>query len=128
MSWHLAGRVAAVVGTHTHVPTADARVLPGGTGYVTDVGMVGPRDSIIGAAIAPTLRRFLTQRPGRAGVGEGPVIFNAVLMALDAERGTCRDLRRLDRLDPSDAQGRARSHVGEGHPEGARPSREGPDA
>ena len=105
IGWHLAGRVAAVVGTHTHVPTADARVLPGETGYVTDLGMVGPRDSIIGGAVEPTLRRFLTHRPGRTVVGDGPVAFNAVLIELDAERGTCRDLRRIDRVDPSDAAG-----------------------
>jgi metallophosphoesterase (TIGR00282 family) len=103
MGWHLAGRVAAVVGTHTHVPTADARVLPGETGYVTDLGMVGPRDSIIGAAIEPTLRRFLTQRPSRAAVADGAVGFNSVLVELDAERGTCRAVRRVDRFDPSDA-------------------------
>jgi len=123
MGWHLAGRVAAVVGTHTHVPTADARLLPGETGYVTDLGMVGPRDSIIGSAVAPILRRFLSQRPGRAGVADGPVVFNAVLLELDAERGTCRDLRRVDLLDPSDARGRARSLSGEG----SAPSYEGPD-
>ena len=109
MGWHLAGRVAAVLGTHTHVPTADVRLLPGETGYVTDLGMVGPRDSIIGASVEPTLRRFLTHRPGRAPVGEGPVVFNAVLLELDGARGTCRALRRVDLLDSSDAQGRARS-------------------
>ena len=103
MGWHLAGRVAAVVGTHTHVPTADARLLPGETGYVTDLGMVGPRDSIIGAAVEPTLRRFLTHRPNRAPVPDGPVDFNAVLIELDAARGTCRALRRVDRFDPTDA-------------------------
>ncbi len=112
MGWHLAGRVAAVLGTHTHVPTADVRLLPGETGYVTDLGMVGPRDSIIGASVEPTLRRFLTHRPGRAPVGEGPVVFNAVLLELDGARGTCRALRRVDLLDSSDAQSRARSQGG----------------
>lgn len=105
MGWHLAGRVAAVVGTHTHVPTADARVLPGETGYVTDLGMVGPRDSIIGAAVEPTLRRFLTHRPGRATVADGPVGFNSLLVELDAARGSCRAVRRLDRFDPTDDHG-----------------------
>jgi len=99
MGWYLAGRVAAVVGTHTHVPTADARILPGETGYVTDLGMVGPRDSIIGAAVEPTLRRFLTHRPARAPVADGPLGFNALLIDLDAERGTCRAVRRIDRAD-----------------------------
>jgi metallophosphoesterase (TIGR00282 family) len=105
MGWHLAGRVAAVVGTHTHVPTADLRVLPGETGYVTDLGMVGPRDSVIGAAIEPTLRRFLTQRSTRAGVPDGPVVFNAVLVELDATRGSCRSLYRVDRLDQVEGKG-----------------------
>ncbi len=109
MGWHLAGRVAAVVGTHTHVPTADARVLPGDTGYVTDLGMVGTQDSIIGAAIEPTLRRFRTHRPGRTTLAEGPAIFNAVLLELDADLGTCRSVRRIDRLDPSDGAHRNRS-------------------
>jgi calcineurin-like phosphoesterase len=108
MGWYLAGRVAAVVGTHTHVPTADARVLPGETGYVTDLGMVGPRDSIIGTAIEPTLRRFLTQRPARAAVADGPVEFNALLVELDAARGTCRVVRRVDRVDPCDVPSTAR--------------------
>ncbi|MDQ3780023.1 MAG: YmdB family metallophosphoesterase [Chloroflexota bacterium] len=106
MGWHLAGRVTAVVGTHTHVPTADARVLPGETGYVTDLGMVGPRDSIIGAAIEPTLHRFLSHRPTRSTVADGPVGFNALLVELDAPRGTCRAVYRVDRLDSSDSASR----------------------
>jgi metallophosphoesterase (TIGR00282 family) len=114
MGWHLDGRVAAVFGTHTHVPTADARVLPGETGYVTDLGMVGPRDSIIGAAVEPTLRRFLTQRPGRTVVGDGPVTFNAVLIELDAATGVCRSMRRVDRLDKSGAPER---HHSQGRPQ-----------
>lgn len=109
MGWYLDGRVAAVFGTHTHVPTADPRVLPRQTGYVTDLGMVGPRNSIIGAAIEPTLRRFLTQRPARAGVADGPIDFNAVLFELDAKRGTCLALHRIDRTDTGDARGAARS-------------------
>lgn len=100
MGWYLDGRVAAVVGTHTHVPTADARVLPGGTGYVTDLGMTGPLDSVIGAAIASSLRRFTLARGGRLPVPEGPVALNAVLLELDAARGACRAIRRVDRLDP----------------------------
>ncbi|MDQ3695698.1 MAG: YmdB family metallophosphoesterase [Chloroflexota bacterium] len=108
MGWYLAGRVAAVVGTHTHVPTADERVLPGGTAYVTDLGMVGPRDSIIGSAIEPTVRRFLTHRPGRVPVADGPIGFNAVLVELDADHGTCRAVRRVDRYDPSDTAPRGR--------------------
>lgn len=108
LGWYLAGRVAAVVGTHTHVPTADERVLPGGTAYVTDLGMVGPRDSIIGSAIEPTIRRFLTQRPGRLPVADGPIGFNSVLIELDADHGTSRAIHRIDRYDSIDTAVRGR--------------------
>ena len=110
MGWFLAGRVAAVVGTHTHVPTADTRVLPGETGYVTDLGMVGPLDSVIGAEIEPTLRRFITQRSARAQVPGGPVSFNAVLLELDPTRGTCQSITRVDRLDTTADSARARAY------------------
>ncbi|HXF51302.1 MAG TPA: TIGR00282 family metallophosphoesterase, partial [Dehalococcoidia bacterium] len=81
MGWYLDGRVAAVLGTHTHVPTADARILPGGTAFVCDVGMVGPRDSIIGNEVSAVIQRFLTGMPTRLPVAEhSPVVqFNAVL-------------------------------------------------
>jgi hypothetical protein len=65
MGWHLDGRVLAVLGTHTHVPTADARVLPGGTAYITDVGMTGARNSVIGVKTEQALERFVTQLPVR---------------------------------------------------------------
>ena len=99
MGWYLAGRVTAVVGTHTHVPTADTRLLPGGTAYVTDLGMVGPRDSIIGSAVEPTVHRFLSHRPGRAPVADGPAVFNAVLLELDPAAGTCQSICRIDHYD-----------------------------
>ncbi|MGI8644132.1 MAG: TIGR00282 family metallophosphoesterase [Thermomicrobiales bacterium] len=99
MGWHLAGRAAAVFGTHTHVPTADARVLPGETGYVTDLGMVGPMDSVIGTAIGPSLARFTTGRPRRLPVPDGPTVFNSVLFDLDPTRGTCQAVGRVDRED-----------------------------
>ena len=111
MGWHLAGRVSAMVGTHTHVPTADTRVLPGETGYVTDLGMVGPRDSVIGVEIEPTLRRFITHRSARAQVPEGgPVTFNAVLIELDPTRGTCRSMTRIDRIDATTANAQSRAY------------------
>ena len=100
LGWHLAGRVAAVVGTHTHVPTADAQILPGGTAYVTDLGMCGPRRSVIGMEIGPSVERFLTQRPTRYEVAqEGPHDFNAVL--IEVERATWRavSIRRIDRAE-----------------------------
>ena len=107
--WFLAGRVAAVVGTHTHVPTADTRVLPRETGYVTDLGMVGPLDSVIGAEIEPTLRRFITRRSPGPRTG-GPVTFNAVLLELDPKRGTCQSITRVDRLDTTAESARERAY------------------
>ena len=80
MGWFLDGRVSAVVGTHTHVPTADAVVLPGGTAYLTDVGMNGPWQSVIGMNKDRALERFLTQLPVRLEVAQGPVILSAVLV------------------------------------------------
>ena len=76
MGWYLDGRVSAVLGTHTHVGTIDARILPRGTAYVTDIGMVGPMDSIIGDDANNVINRFLSQIPGRLSVGKGIVDFN----------------------------------------------------
>ena len=99
MGRYLDGRVSAVLGTHTHVPTADARVLPGGTAYVTDVGMVGPAESIIGNEIEPVLRRFITGMPTRLPVAEGggPVQFNAVLIEVEPSNGRALRIERVDR-------------------------------
>jgi metallophosphoesterase (TIGR00282 family) len=97
MGWFLDGRVSAVVGTHTHVPTADARLLKRGTAYVTDVGMVGPYNSILGDRIEPILSHFLTLMPARFEVGEGPVVFNSVLIDVD-DTGRARSIRRIDRV------------------------------
>ena len=110
MGWHLAGRVSALFGTHTHVPTADVRILPGETGYVTDLGMTGPRDSIIGATIESTLRRFLTQRAIRLQTPDGgDAVLNAVVFDVDAETGGCLSAFRVDREDAGgvEADGRA---------------------
>lgn len=85
MGWHLDGRVSAVIGTHTHVQTADERVLPEGTAYITDVGMTGPRDGVIGMARAAVMERFLTQLPVRFEVAAGPVMLNAVLVTVDGD-------------------------------------------
>ena len=97
MGWHLDGRVSAVVGTHTHVPTCDAKILAKGTAHVTDVGMTGPRDSIIGDDPGAVLKRFLAQTPGRLPVAEGPVIFSSVLIDVDEDSGRARSIRRIDR-------------------------------
>lgn len=89
------GRVSAVVGTHTHVGTIDARVLPKGTAFVTDIGMVGPKDSVIGDDAESVIERFLTQMPFRLSVGKGPVIFNSVLVEIE-DNGRARAITRID--------------------------------
>ncbi len=98
LAWHLDGRVSAVFGTHTHVPTADARILPGGTAAITDVGMVGPHHSVIGMPPAEAVRGFVTGLPTKFGVAEGPVQFNAVLIEVDAQTGRADAICRVDRL------------------------------
>jgi metallophosphoesterase (TIGR00282 family) len=97
MGLYLDGRVSAVVGTHTHIPTADARVLPGGTAYVTDVGMVGPRDGCIGMDKDIVIKRFLTGVPNRFAVASGPVTFNSVLVTISTSTGRATSIQRLDR-------------------------------
>ncbi len=99
MGWYLDGRVSAVVGTHTHVPTADQRLLPKGTAFVCDVGMCGPRDSIIGVDPAPVIRKFLTGMPARFTVAEGSpaVQFNSVLVEIDNATGRAVSIERVDR-------------------------------
>jgi hypothetical protein len=98
LAWYLDGRVSAVIGTHTHVATADARILPKGTAFVTDAGMVGPRDSIIGVQVRPVIERFLTQLPIRFGpVENGPAILNSVLIDVDETSGHAERVVRIDR-------------------------------
>jgi metallophosphoesterase (TIGR00282 family) len=94
MGWYLDGRVTACVGTHTHVPTADARVLPGGTAYVTDVGMTGPRESVIGVERDLAVRRFLTQTPVKFETAQGDPWLNAVLIDAD-ERGSATAIEQI---------------------------------
>jgi metallophosphoesterase (TIGR00282 family) len=95
MGWYLDGRVTAVLGTHTHVPTADTRVLPGGTAFQTDVGMTGPYDSVIGVAKEQVLQRFLTGLPGRFEAARGDARFCAVLIECDEISGRARSIDRL---------------------------------
>ena len=94
MGHYLDGRVTAVLGTHTHVQTSDARVLPGGTAYMTDVGMTGPRDSVIGVRTDIILRRFTTELPQAFEVAEGPVRLDAALIAAEGGRATRHRSRR----------------------------------
>src|SRR5205809_4974352 len=97
LGWYLDGRVSFVFGTHTHVPTADTRVFPGGTAFVADLGMVGPRDSVIGMDKEASLQRFLTGVPYRFKVAEGVVQFNSVMARIDALSGMATAIQRLDR-------------------------------
>ena len=100
MGWYLDGKVSAVLGTHTHVPTADEHVLPGGTAYITDVGMTGPHDSVIGMEKVGVLQRFLDAMPARFNVAEGDVQMNTVLLDIDESTGHARSIQRLNyRLD-----------------------------
>ena len=99
MGWYLDGRVSAVVGTHTHVPTADQPLLPKGTAFITDAGMTGARDSVIGFEVAAVHRLFLTQLPTRLPVEESSrdVKMNAVLIDIDETSGRSRSIERIDR-------------------------------
>jgi len=101
MGWHLDRRVTAVVGSHTHVPTADARVLPRGTALVCDTGMVGPRDSILGMQPAVIVERFRTGLPRRFEVADGTVAFGSVLIDADDATGAARSVERVDRTHPA---------------------------
>jgi metallophosphoesterase (TIGR00282 family) len=95
MGWHLDGSVTAVIGTHTHVQTADERVLPGGTAYLTDVGMTGPHDGIIGMERGGALARFLTGLPSRFDSASGDPRLHAVVVQADEETGRAHRIARL---------------------------------
>jgi metallophosphoesterase (TIGR00282 family) len=100
MGWYLDGRVSAVVGTHTHVPTADERILPNGTAYITDVGMTGPHDSVIGMEKGPIIKRFLDGLPARFEVATSDIQMNAVLIEVDSLSGRAVSIaRRRYRLE-----------------------------
>jgi metallophosphoesterase (TIGR00282 family) len=94
--WFVDGKVSAVVGTHTHVPTADVRVLPGGTAYVTDVGMTGSYDSVIGMKKEPSLSRFLTGLNARFEPETKDARFSSVVIDIDETSGRARSIRRCD--------------------------------
>jgi 2',3'-cyclic-nucleotide 2'-phosphodiesterase len=100
MGWFLDGKATVVLGTHTHVQTADNHVLPGGTAYITDVGMTGPHDSVIGMEKQAIIQRFLDGLPARFSVAEGDIQMNAVLIDADETTGHARSIERLNfRLD-----------------------------
>ncbi len=94
MGWYLAGKVSAVIGTHTHVPTADERILPGGTAYLTDVGMLGGYESVIGIKREQAVQRFLTARPQRFEPGRKGLVFSSVYLTLDPATGKALSIQR----------------------------------
>jgi len=95
MGWHLDGLVTAIVGTHTHVQTADERILPKGTAYLTDVGMTGPHDSIIGMEVEPSLARFLNGMPAKFEPATGNARLNAVVIEADERTGRATRIARI---------------------------------
>jgi hypothetical protein len=96
LGWYLDGRASALFGTHTHVPTADARILPKGTAYVTDVGMTGPYDGVIGRAREPVLQKFLTNVPAYFSVADGDVRMAGALVTVEAMGGRARSIARFE--------------------------------
>jgi metallophosphoesterase (TIGR00282 family) len=103
LAWHLDGRVSAIVGTHTHVQTADERILPQGTGYITDVGMTGGQDSVIGVKPKPAIDSFLTGVHQRLEPSMKNLALNGVVMTICEKSGKCEDIRRVsDYLDPAE--------------------------
>ena len=95
MGWHLDGKVTAVIGTHTHVQTADEQILPGGTAYLTDVGMTGPHDGVIGVEKAVVIDRFLRGMPVRMETASGNPRLNGILIAADETTGKATSIQRL---------------------------------
>lgn len=99
MGWYLSGRVSAVVGTHTHVQTADERILPGGTAYITDLGMTGPLDSVIGVKKEIAIEKFLTQIPQYFEVATGLFQFNGVIIEIDESTGEAVTIKRIQNYE-----------------------------
>ncbi len=97
MGWFLDGKVSCVFGTHTHIPTADERILPQGTGFITDVGMTGPYDSVIGRRVDQILQRFLSNLPVRSEVADGNVQLRGLLVEVDPATGKATAVERLTR-------------------------------
>ena len=105
MGYMLDGRVSALWGTHTHVPTSDAQVLPKGTGYVTDLGMTGPKYSVLGIQPQLSIAKFRGDLPSRYQWAEGPTKLEAVLFTIDSQTGLCRMAERVDCYDESFTHG-----------------------
>ncbi len=101
LGWHLDGKCSAVLGTHTHIQTADERILPNGTAYITDVGMCGPYNSVIGMEISRVLTRLITGMPKKWEVAEGPSMLNAVVIDIDEATGKAENIQRVIRMEIS---------------------------
>lgn len=99
MGWYLDGKVSAICGTHTHVQTADERILPNGSAYITDIGMTGPRDSVIGVNIEVVIEKFLTQMPKRFEVADTDYQLNAVLIEVNPDTGDAAKIERIFNLE-----------------------------
>jgi metallophosphoesterase (TIGR00282 family) len=97
LGWYLDGKVSAVLGTHTHIQTADERILPGGSAFITDVGMTGPYDSVIGRRIEDVLERFITSIPTRFEVAKDNIQLHAVVLDIDEKTGKTRSIVRIQR-------------------------------
>jgi metallophosphoesterase (TIGR00282 family) len=97
LGWYLDGLITALVGTHTHVQTADEKILPEGTAYITDLGMTGPFDSVIGRKKEQILTRFVTQMPARFQMAEGDIRLNAVLIEFDEKTGKANSIKRIQK-------------------------------
>lgn len=99
MGWYLDGRVSAVLGSHTHVQTADARILPQGTAYLTDMGMTGPVNGVIGMKKELSLERFLTHMPRRLEVARGPCVLSGVIVEVEHKSGVSVSIERVQVSD-----------------------------
>ena len=100
MGRYLDGRVSAVVGTHTHVQTSDETLLPRKTAYITDLGMTGPKDSVLGRDVASVLNKFVTGMPGKFEVADKDVMLEGVLVDIDEQSGRARRISRVrERLE-----------------------------
>lgn len=97
LGWYLDGKVSALLGTHTHIQTADERILPGGSAYITDVGMTGPLDSVIGRRIEDVLERFITSIPTRFEVAKENICLQGVVVDIDEQTGKARSIVRIQR-------------------------------
>jgi calcineurin-like phosphoesterase len=99
LAWHIDGKVSAVIGTHTHVQTADEHIMPGGTAYISDVGMTGAFDGVIGGDREASVARFYYQTPHKVNVATGDVKINAVVINVDIQTGKAKGIKRI--FEPS---------------------------